>query len=213
MSNGNRPCTDCGKWECVCITDTRTRLRILCDADGVLADFVGLVLEYVQRHLGLSYRREAVDTWEVLHLKCLGIVDHEAAFTAWCDAGAGERMLPLPGAEDFWRELCKRAAPKDLKVCTAPFTDEWYPQRSRWVQKHFGVSRHRLIFTGAKHELVPSWDVLIDDKVENCVDFVKAGGVAFCIEAAYNAHVPAHIPRGDWRACLAWLDSFAEVVP
>ena len=37
------------------------RLRILCDVDGVLADFVGLVLDYVQKNTGLSYLPSAVD--------------------------------------------------------------------------------------------------------------------------------------------------------
>jgi 5'(3')-deoxyribonucleotidase len=186
-----------------------SKLRILCDVDGVLADFVGLVLDYVSRHTGLHYRREAVDTWDTLHLKCLGLVDHEATFTTWCDAGAGEKMLALPEARDFWRELLRVG---DVKVCTAPFTDNWYPQRARWLREHFGVTHDRLIFTGSKAELVPSYDVLIDDRVENCQAFVDAGGVAWCIATPYNTHVEESpsLHRGTHAECLEFLRNVAR---
>jgi 5'(3')-deoxyribonucleotidase len=186
---------------------TRT-LRILCDVDGVLADFVGLILDYVQKNTGLSYRPEAVDQWDML--QCLGLGDHWTYFRTQCDELALCRtMRPLPGARAFYAELEQIAGAANVRVCTTPMTPAWLTQRAEWLVE-FGVPFERQIQIRDKHELAREDLVLIDDKAENCTAFVKAGGRAFCVATPYNTHLAElhygnDVPRGTHAECLAWL--------
>lgn len=189
-------------------TDARTRLRILCDVDGVLADFVGLVLDYVQRNTGLYYRPNALDDWDMLG--CLGLGEHWPFFRKQGDElGLCRSMRELPGAREFYAELQQIG---EVKPCTTPMTPAWLTQHAEWLID-FGVPFDQQIQIKDKHDLAGAWDVLIDDKAENCEAFVKAGCRAFCIATPYNAHVITEagslglLRRGTHAECLAWLRS------
>lgn len=189
-------------------------LRILCDADGVLVDFVALCLDYVARNYGLSYRREAIDQWDCM--AALGFPTEWPRFAA--AVGPLElcrRMLPMPtgmpgGAAAF---LVALEALGEVKIATTPMNSAWLQQRAEWLEEHLGVPLSRQIHLHDKDELTGGargWDVLIDDKVENCVAFTEAGGIAFCIAAPYNMGCPAHIARGGHRECLDFVSSLAQ---
>lgn len=199
----------------------RTPLRILCDCDGVLADFVGLVLDYVRNKTGLSYRPEAVDQWDCF--KCLGLSEHWPYFRDACDGlelcrSMREVVWQLPGglvpAHEFFAELERIAGdPARVVVCTTPMTVSWLSQRAAWLEA-FGVPLARQKHTHDKADLVGAWDVLIDDKAEHCADFTRAGGVAFCIATPYNTHLAdlpggAAIARGSHADCLRYLRNLA----
>lgn len=177
-------------------------MRILCDVDGVLSDFVGLILEYAHRVTGAMFRREAVDRWDCF--AAIGMHDRWPAFRTWCDATeACREMAELPGAREFYAELRHLGT---VRVCTTPMTVEWLSQRAAWLEG-FGVPLKEQIQAHDKQELAGAYDVLIDDRVENCEAFVRAGGRAFCLAAPYNtalADSPT-IPRGTHLECLAWL--------
>lgn len=187
-----------------------TRLRILCDVDGVLADFVGCVLDYVQRNTGLSYLHSAVDQWDCF--AALGLAEHWPFFREQCDSLALCRsMRSLPGAADFYAELLRIAGEGNVKVCTTPMTPAWLAQRAEWLVA-FGIPLGEQIYAHDKSELHPAWDVLIDDRAENCNAFVEAGGVAWCIATPYNAHVEEcpSLHRGTHAECLAFLRNVAR---
>jgi 5'(3')-deoxyribonucleotidase len=176
------------------------RLKILCDVDGVLADFTGLILDYVQNNVGLYYRAEAVDKWD--SLAALGLSERWPHFRAQCDAlGLCRSMRPLPGAAAFYAALRTIGT---VKVCTTPMTAAWLTQRAEWLEE-FGVPLAEQIQVHDKADLTGAWDILIDDKPENCDAFVKAGGRAFLIAAPYNARRVTPYPRGTHADCLAWL--------
>lgn len=180
----------------------RPQLRILCDCDGVLSDFVGLVLDYVQKNTGLSYLPSAVDQWDCF--ACLGLKEHWPFFRTQVDElGLCRSMRELPGAREFYAELERIG---EVKVCTTPMTCSWLTQRAEWLVA-FGVPLRNQWQGDGKEALVPAYDVLIDDKAENCAAFVKAGGVAWCIATPYNTHAPvsASLRRGSHAECLAWL--------
>ncbi len=189
------------------------RLRILCDVDGVLADFVGLVLDYVQKNTGLSYLPSAVDQWDCF--ACLGLKEHWPYFCTQVDElGLCRTMREIPGARSFYAELRRIAGESGaVRVCTTPMTTAWLSQRAEWLVA-FGVPLHEQIQWCDKHELVPAYDVLIDDKAENCAAFVKAGGRAFCIATPYNTHLAElgygnDVERGTHAECLEWLRGLA----
>ena len=180
-------------------------LRILCDVDGVLADFVGLVLDYAARSYGLSAcRREAVDQWDCF--AALGMPTEWPRFHAACDTlELCRSMAEIPGAREFYAELRRIG---EVRVCTSPMNARWLTQRAEWLEM-FGVPLNEQIHWHDKHELAGAYDVLIDDKAENCEAFWRAGGEAYCIATPYNVRVAAHIPRGTHAECLAWLRGVA----
>lgn len=191
-----------------------SRLRILCDCDGVLSDFVGLVLDYVHRNTGMRYQHHAVDQWDCF--AALGLSEHWPYFKSQCDSlELCRHMREMVGARALWAEI-KRIDPR-AKVCTTPMTTKWLTQRAEWLEC-FGVPLEDQWQGHGKEDFASKFDVLIDDKVENCVDFRKAGGVSFCIASAYNtpAHgLPPNVPRGTHADCAAWLRELAgaEVRP
>jgi 5'(3')-deoxyribonucleotidase len=183
-------------------------IRILCDVDGVLADFVGLVLDYVQKNTGMAYLPSAVDQWDCF--ACLGLSEHWPYFRTQCDElGLCRSMRELPGAREFYTELGRIAS--EVHVCTSPMTPAWLTQRAEWLIE-FGIPLRDHIHAHDKHELHPAWDVLIDDRAENCVAFVEAGGIAWCIATPYNAHVEEcpSLHRGTHAECLEFLRNVAR---
>lgn len=113
----------------------REPLRILVDVDGVLADFVGLVLDYVHRSTGLIYRREAVDQWDCF--AALNLPDRWPWFRQHCDTtDACRAMREMPGARELWAAVI--AIDPRAKVCTTPMTVAWLSQRAAWLEA-FGI--------------------------------------------------------------------------
>lgn len=195
-------------------TRSDSPLRILCDADGVLVDFVALCLDYVARNYGLSYRREAIDQWDCM--AALGFPTEWPRFAA--AVGPLElcrRMAPMPtdvpgGAAAF---LVALESLGEVKIATTPMNPAWLQQRAEWLEEHMGVPLSRQIHLHDKDELTGGargWDVLIDDRVENCVRFAEAGGRAFCIAAPYNAHCPDGIARGTHAECLDFVAALSS---
>lgn len=177
-------------------------LRILCDVDGVLADFVGLVLDYVQKNTGLSYLPSAVDQWDCF--ACLGLSEHWPYFREWCDSGECRTAPEMLGAREFYAGLRELG---EVRVCTTPMTIAWLGQRAAWLED-FGVPLAEQYQMHDKHALAGHYDVLIDDKVENCEAFEAAGGKAFCLAAAYNTSYAG--ARGGHTECLAWVRALVE---
>jgi hypothetical protein len=185
------------------------RLKILCDCDGILADFVGMVLTYVERNTGMRPLREAIDQWDCF--AALNMRDHWPAFRSQCDAlEMCLRAEALPGAREFYAGL---RACGDVRVCTTPMTVAWLSQRAAWLEA-FGVPLGEQIQCAEKEALAAPGVVLIDDRAENCVAFVSAGGSAFCIATPYNTHLVcvdakhapgARLVRGTHDECLVWV--------
>lgn len=190
-----------------------SRLRIFVDCDGVLADFVGAVLDYLARNTPLTQvRREAIDRWDCF--AAVGCAEQWPYFSKACDQlDLCRNMRELPGARELWAE-CLRLSAGQARVLTTPMTVAWLSQRAAWLES-FGIPLGAQIQIGksaCKSLLVNETDtgcVLIDDKVENCEAFQRAGGWAFCIAAPYNAHVSPHVPRGTHAEAIEWLRAVA----
>jgi hypothetical protein len=179
--------------------------------DGVLADFVALCLDYVARNYGLRYERSAIDQWDCM--AAMGFPKSEWKLF-------GERIGPMlmcrrmplmQGAVEFYAKLVRLG---EVKVATTPFNAVWLTQRAEWLEE-FGIPIDRQIHIHEKQDLAcgmseEGWEILIDDKVENCVAFVEAGGRAFCIAAPYNNHCPDHIERGSHADCLEFVRALSN---
>jgi hypothetical protein len=192
-------------------------LRILVDCDGVLSDFVQLCLDYVAAEYGLHFTREQIDQWDCG--AAMGLTNFWPRLGADVERLQLCRTMPvLPGARAFLRSLERLQGVSAVKICTTPMNVAWLSQRGAWLISEMGVSLDRQIQIHDKQDLAGDgwtgtrWDVLIDDKIENCEAFVNAGGLAFCLAAPYNAACPTHIPRGDHTMALAWVASVTDLV-
>lgn len=191
-------------------------LRVLVDCDGVLSDFVQLCLEYVASQYGRHFTREQIDQWD--YGAAMGLTDFWPRLGDDVERLQLCRTMPvLPGASAFLRQLERLEGVSSVKICTTPMNVAWLSQRAAWLVAEMGVELKRQIQIHDKQDLAgdgwsgTKWDILIDDKIENCADFVNAGGLAFCISAPYNTECPAHIPRGDHQMALAWVASVADL--
>jgi 5'(3')-deoxyribonucleotidase len=167
--------------------------RVLVDCDGVLSDFVGTFLDYVQRMHGTTHTREQINQWD-----CFAAVGLDVAEWKRFAANVGplelcRRMSVMPGAVGFVAALERLFGADNVKIATTPMCSAWLSQRAEWLEEH-GVPVKRQMHLEEKEALAGAYDLLIDDRTENCMKFAAAGGQAFLIAAPYNADAPAH-PR------------------
>lgn len=157
-------------------------MRILVDVDGVLADFVGGALEFINALLGADCVYGDVRHWEMERLLP---PEMRAAF-AWHvqQPGFCRRLRPLRNELHYVRELQRLG--HELVVVTSPWKTcaTWIPERTAWVREYLGdVELHH---THDKAS-VPG-DVLIDDKPSHVQAWQQAhpNGSAYLFVAPYN---------------------------
>ncbi len=138
-------------------------MRILLDCDGVLADFVGGLLELINRECGTSYRRDDITEFDIG--KSLGWSDAMRAKVDDLVRGEPGMILGLaqePGARVGFGILEQLAG--DIYVVTSPWPGHqtWAYERTQWLWRHFAIPSNHVVHTAAKHLVMG--DVLVDDK-------------------------------------------------
>ncbi len=164
------------------------RLRIACDVDGVLVDFVEGLRDFVERATGTRPLGPCTE-WDTLASWCYPVT--------WAEVGAHAteivNELPwYPKASDTLDRLCRD---HDVVFATSPMNADWLRARYRWLEAH-GFDKKRQV-----HVCDKSWvhaDVLIDDGVHNLTDL---HGVTrpICIARPWNAHCPLSVERVDFE--------------
>jgi len=149
------------------------RPRVLLDVDGVIADFVQLMVNAV-RNLKLS---DVPITWRPAHwdvAKELGLTrkQEDAVYDVLRLPGSANMLHPLPGAIQGVKKL---AGLFDVAFVTTPLDggQTWCFDRIEWLVRHFGEELgNRWVFTENKYLIYG--DFLVDDKPSHCLDFKKA---------------------------------------
>jgi 5'(3')-deoxyribonucleotidase len=160
----------------------KTRKRLLCDVDGVLADFASAATAVAVRVLGMPFPANAQDEWDMF--RHLQPEDRARVYEALHEPGFCRGLLPLPGAVEGMREFRGVA---DVYFVTSPMQGmTWTRERELWLAEHFGASTREIIHTSAKHVCVG--DALLDDKVQNVVSWQRyhPEGVGIVWDAQYN---------------------------
>lgn len=183
---------------------------LLCDVDGVLADFTGAVLSLVEAYTGRRYTRADVTSWS--YREALGLTPEE-----WRDVSAhisqpgfARRLEPLPAAEELRRLIASTPA-LDVQFVTSPWRSSptWYADREAWLCDTFGRTQgRRVTFTSEKHHVAGDW--FVDDSADHVRAWVEAQVIrrhpepwhAFVWDAPYN--------RGETRGVR--VSSFADVM-
>ena len=144
------------------------------DVDGVLADFVGLALEFT------PHKREDVVMWNFIeHL--LSSVERQHLSRRLEQPETWATMGVLPGARDFVTGL--RKLQYEVYFATAPWLPcvGWEHARRGWLKQHFDADPEHMISCTDKGLL--KGDFFVDDKPENVRDFGRTG---FLLDAPYN---------------------------
>ena len=162
---------------------------VLLDVDGVLADFIGGVLDLVEHVTGLCREREDVDRFDFCEALGLRGDDARAVKRAIAERGFCERLLPYEGARLGVRALQEIA---DVYIVTSPWNScpTWTYERESWLWRHFKIPSSRVIHARAKHRV--AGDVFVDDRTNTVAEWRAEwpDSVAIRWNTPHNAHDP-----------------------
>lgn len=160
-------------------------MRLLVDCDGVLADYVGDYLYEVNKLGDTSHEYHHIDEWELTDALKIpqdvkALADEKVMSPGFCAA-----LIPSKNGRrylDKWR-----AEGHKVYCVTAPFRGPyWLAERRDWLVKRMGFDRKEIVFCYDKE--IVAGDVLIDDKVDNLLNWQKAwpGGEGILFGQPWN---------------------------
>lgn len=154
-------------------------MRILCDVDGVLADFVAAVCRNLKGDLDPEDFKEPsmLDAMDQEDKKRFELLSKRDGFCS--------TIRPYPGAKSFLKML------EDVHIVTKPWNSPtWSWERSRWLEEHFGIDKSKIIFTGLKHMV--HGDVLIEDNADNLNQWSEENprGAGILLDRPWNRDHP-----------------------
>jgi len=192
---------------------------LLCDVDGVLADFVGGVCKLLPPG---TLTPSMVTCWDFIDPAPKGLLSehHHRLVTAACSYGSFWESLPYyDGAGNALEAI--RQSDIEVVALTSPWDScsTWSGARTAWL-KALGFTRHQVIITPRK-ELVRG-NYFLDDKPEHVAAWMHRNTAvgrfrderqdnARLVTAPYNLHTEClfqeeSLPRVDgWVDVLRWL--------
>lgn len=184
------------------------RLKVLVDCDGVLADFLRALLEWVKETTGTQYYPFNVTNYDILesigegHLK--QAMQTHAGNGGWCSS-----FKPIHGAKRALDIL--RLEHDVVCVTTQMSTPAWAFEREKWLEEHMGFKKDDIIFTKGKHH-VPG-DVFLDDSGENCIRWHEEhpNSVSVVWDTSYNQDAEPSYPTRNFKRVKNWHDFIALV--
>ena len=179
-------------------------MRILIDCDGVLADFVGGVVDALNtdslKSMGYSarprYDSAMVTRWGIA--ECLGVPE-KRVWDIVSQPGFCAGLLPIAGARECLDVLRSFA---DVYAVTSPVWSSpyWMHERTRWLKDMMGFDWDHIVHTSSKHILTA--DVLIDDKASTIRTWCETGArFGVLLSRPWNEHepIPGTAKRlGEW---------------
>lgn len=141
---------------------------ILCDLDGVVADFFKPLLNDYNRKTGSSFKTDDIADWHFSNFPrpdlIQDIIDKPGLFA---------RLSLLPGAKDGLRELLDIG--HDVYIVSAG-SREALSEKSYWCRRNLPFMKDRVIFTDGKTpKSLVRGDVLIDDGPHNLIGAKERG--------------------------------------
>ena len=180
---------------------------VLVDCDGVLADLVGPWLDVLDEVHGIRASYDEVTDFEFG--RCVCTPEQAEAVWAHIDAtpGWGLRLPALPHVAAGLRHL-RSWANRVVCVTSPHVSGSWVVDRYRWL---FQRGFHRRDIVLASDKSLVAGDALIDDKVDNLREWVKAWpyGEAVTIEHPYNREW-TEAAEGDLLTASMYLQAVFE---
>ncbi len=149
-------------------------MKLLLDCDGILSDFVGASLRYLQQAHGLKFTPEQVTEHDICKALSLDNITAIWLQHEWRMPGFCLGIEPYPGSKDFVESLKQLG---DIVVVTAPMAAArpWMYERLEWLEYHYGLTD--VVFTKHKHHV--AGDVMIDDNEGNLLTSLAKYKVLF----------------------------------
>lgn len=181
--------------------------RVLLDCDGVLADFIGPVLELVAEATGRTHAREDVTVFDFAASLMLTPGEKCDVTHAISNRAGWWSSLPVfAGAQNGVARLRNIA---EVFVVTSPWNScpTWLHEREAWLKKHFGIPHSHVLVGSAKH--IVAGHMLIDDKTETLREWSRhnghLGGVGVQWATPHNrVDEWAGLSTCDWDQLLGW---------
>jgi 5'(3')-deoxyribonucleotidase len=141
-------------------------VRILIDADGVVADLVSEICTRLLVH-GWEYRPEDFKVYPFAEVLSPGAM--QKCTETMNEPGFAKTLPVYPGAKECINAL--KADGHEIVFVTRPFESSptWAHDRQAWLLETFG---HAKVVHTAHKELVKG-DILIEDSVENLVSWLE----------------------------------------
>lgn len=180
------------------MSNTKNKLNLLLDVDGVLADFMSGALKELNRKFNRSVTIEEYAKWGqwgtydyygITVEQFWGAIEENPSF--WMN------LEPYPWTYDLYKHLKSLG---DVTILTAPSNDpDCSKQKYAWLSYHLGIGA-KDIMMGHKKYLMAGHGILVDDYHKNVDAFVGAGGQAIKIPSNWNT------PNLNWTTIKNVID-------
>lgn len=176
---------------------------LVLDVDGVLADFVGATLDFLERNYAVYVDYADLKLWDFMEHPVLQPY-RKVAKGHWATPGFAANLVPMKGTVEAVRRLRELT---DLRYATSPMGSNptWIVERNAWLNRHFGPTLNENIrHTSTKSEM--KGHIFCDDKIENVVEYRQAhpGAVVILHTQPYNVESAWDGPR---------VSHVAELIP
>jgi 5'(3')-deoxyribonucleotidase len=189
----------------------RSKLRLLLDCDGVLADFTTRVIQLINSVLGTKYTVEDIDIGDFC--AALGLDRSDSARVKQKigkTLGFAASILPYPSATA--ERVAKLQEIADVYIVTSPWNSNptWVYEREAWLFEHYKIKTSNILHGSAKY--ICDGDVFVDDKVEALKEWQDQhpDGVAVKWETLHNSKEPWPVATNDWDVLLGIVKDQAD---
>jgi len=174
-------------------------MRILLDMDGVVADFLGLLLKQYNHLTGENVKRQ-----DIRHVRVGKSVKDPMTIRKLIESTGFIRNLdPLPGAIDGVNSLVKGG--HDVVFVSNGTNCETSGHEKRdWLKYHFNKTWDIVPLVLTYHKYLVRGDCLVDDNPKHLRNLDKST-TPLLWNHPYNANVQDYIRIYDWSNLLDWV--------
>lgn len=189
------------------------RARFLCDADGIVADFVKAAVRVMTDLSGQEITSDHILNWEVT--ECLEDPRHrEMAKAEFMKAGFCQAFETYDGAQSAVRILKEVT---DFYFVTAPMVKNpgWFNERHAWLVQHFEVEDRMVNFVHDK--FLVKGDFLLEDSDKNLMawleEFPDGHGILWDRPWNRSCNDPRVIRVSTWAEVIDLVDKKHQAFP
>lgn len=186
-------------------------MRILLDVDGVTADFMSQSFLHLSEVGGPKLTHQDIVTFDLLSFVPERF--RNLLLRSWKEQHFCLTIPLYEGSKEAVQEL---RALGEVVFVTAPMegSPHWHWERTQWIKEHFGSDGKDIIFATKKQHVVG--DVLIDDRLDNLLDWQKShpNGIPILWSVPYYARLnpmpPGVVSCDSWEGLLEFLRGLKE---